>query len=42
MTNNRKILKCVAGEGRRISVGPIVWETKYYRESSGKGISYLQ
>ena len=28
--NTWKILKCGAGEGWRRSVGPIVWEMKYY------------
>jgi len=35
--------KCGAGEGRRISVGPIVWEMeKCCKESRNRAVSYVQ
>jgi len=41
--NNRKVLKCGAGEGWRRSVGPIMWEIKKcYLESMSRGISYMK
>jgi hypothetical protein len=36
--NTWKILKCVAGEGRRRSAGPIVWEMKYYTVKEERNI----
>jgi len=37
--NTSKVLKCGAGEGRRRSVGPTVWQMKYYVQSRRNGIS---
>jgi hypothetical protein len=35
--------KCGAAEGRRRSVGPIVWEMKkYYLQARSRGISYMK
>jgi len=34
--------KCSAGEGWKRSVGPIMWEMKYYLESRSRGISYMK
>ena len=40
---NLESLKCGAGEGWKISFGPIMWEmTKYYLESRSRGICYMK
>jgi hypothetical protein len=41
-TNIWKIFKCGAGEGRRKSVGPIVWEIKYYISQKEMNILHKQ
>jgi hypothetical protein len=40
IANILDVFECGAGEGRRRSVGSIVWKMKYYMKSRRKGTSY--